>query len=115
MLILFVLLTIFYRGNVMSTATLFLVQASFSALNTTLEQLKTLLQPEDAVVLMGDAVLAFVQTEHATLLSNMTKLYVLEADHKQIAQVTTAYPVHLLSYADWATLCLAHQRIVTLK
>lgn len=99
----------------MSKATLFLVQAPFSALNSSLEQLKTLLQAEDTVVFMGDAVLSFMQHDQLTHLPHMPKLYVLENDVKQIIATYLPRHVQVLSYADWADLCLIHQRIVTLK
>ena len=96
----------------MSTATLFLIQAPFSALATRLEQLKTLQQPEDAVVLMGDAVLALIKPDD---FAEYPQLYVLETDAKQFATLSLPSFVHVLSYADWATLCLKHQRIITLQ
>lgn len=99
----------------MSEATLFLVQASFSALNASLQQLKTLAQPEDSVVLMGDAVLSFTHSEYLSHLTETKKLYVLEAERKQILHTNFSHAVQVLSYADWADLCLIHQRIVTLK
>lgn len=99
----------------MSEATLFLVQASFSALNTALKQLETLSQPEDTVVFMGDSVLSLMQYDHLIDLPHLTKLYILESDAKQLIDNYLPRHIHVLSYADWADVCLAHQRIMTLK
>ena len=94
----------------MSDANLFLIQASFDSTATILAELNALYAPQDSVVLMGDAVL---HQQHP-LCAQLDKIYVLEND-AEILNGHLAENVQPINYAAFATLCLTHQRCISLK
>ncbi|OFE42930.1 DsrH/TusB family sulfur metabolism protein [Acinetobacter towneri] len=94
----------------MTDANLYLIQASFDSTTTSLAQLNAMYAPQDSVVLMGDAVLH----QHHPLCAQLDKIYVLEND-AEILNGHLAKNVHPIDYAAFATLCLAHQRCISLK
>lgn len=94
----------------MTDANLYLIQASFDGTATSLAQLNAMYAPQDSVVLMGDAVLH----QHHPLCAQLDKIYVLEND-AEILNGHLAKNVHPIDYAAFATLCLAHQRCISLK
>ena len=94
----------------MTDANLYLIQASFDSTATSLAQRNAMYAPQDSVVLMGDAVLH----QHHPLCAQLDKIYVLEND-AEILNGHLAKNVHPIDYAAFATLCLAHQRCISLK
>ncbi|USE84667.1 DsrH/TusB family sulfur relay protein [Acinetobacter tibetensis] len=94
----------------MLTATLFLIQSDYSSVNTKLVQLQSLLQSSDSVVLMGDAVL---HAQHDTL-QQVERLYVLDTDAALLIQQLPTH-IQVISYAQFADICLAHTRCMTIK
>lgn len=94
----------------MTDANLYLIQASFDSTATSLAQLNAMYAPQDSVVLMGDAVLH----QHHPLCAQLDKIYVLEND-AEILNGHLAKNVHPIDYAAFTTLCLAHQRCISLK
>lgn len=94
----------------MTDANLYLIQASFDSTATILAELNALYAPQDSVVLMGDAVLY----QHHPLCAQLDKIYVLDND-AEIFNGHLAKNVHPINYATFATLCLAHQRCISLK
>lgn len=94
----------------MKSSTLFLIQSSYASSQQTFSKLQQLATTDDCLVLIGDAVLhamdpsiqkfdcAIIETEQALLPAEVR---------------TDAF--NILSYADFAALCLSFNRIVTLK
>ena len=94
----------------MLTATLYLIQSDYSSSEAKLAQLHSLLHNGDSVVLMGDAVL---HAHHASLAA-LEQLYVLETD--AILLSNPAPPqLNVISYSQFADICLAHTRCMTIK
>lgn len=87
--------------------TLFLVQSDFLSTPIHFEQLHQVKSENDAIVLMGEAVL---QHHH---LKNDAHVYALESEKDLLAQQTTN--IQWLSYTDFATLCLNYSRCISLK
>lgn len=94
----------------MTDANLYLIQARFDSTAAILAELNALYAPQDSVVLMGDAVLH----QHHPLCAHLDKIYVLEND-VEILNGHLAENLHPIDYAAFATLCLAHQRCISLK
>ena len=94
----------------MTDANLYLIQARFDSTAAILAELNALYAPQDSVVLMGDAVLH----QHHPLCAQLDKIYVLDID-AEIFNGHLAKNVHPINYATFATLCLAHQRCISLK
>lgn len=94
----------------MSNHTLYLIQSSYAATAQILEQLSQIYTRGDQVVLMGEAVL---QLEHA-LLQNLPQIHMLENDAELLAQPLPDQ-VKLLTYADFADLCLGFNRCISMK
>ena len=94
----------------MTDANLYLIQASFDSTATILAELNALYAPQDSVVLMGDAVLH----QHHPICAQLDKIFVLDND-AEIFNGHLAKNVHPINYATFATLCLAHQRCISLK
>ena len=94
----------------MLISTLFLIQSDYSSASTKLVQLQPLLQCSDSVVLMGDAVL---HAQHDAL-QHVERLYVLDTD---AALLTPQLPTHIqvISYTQFADICLAHTRCMSIK
>ena len=94
----------------MSNKSLYLVQSTFSATPNVLSKLQQLYSPEDTVVLMGESVL---QLQHP-FLQALNKVYVLDTDAEILAGQTTEN-LKLISYAEFADLCLDHSRCIRLN
>ena len=94
----------------MSNKSLYLVQSTFSATPNVLSKLQQLYSPEDTVVMMGESVL---QLQHP-LLQALNKVYVLDTDAEILAGQTTEN-LKLISYAEFADLCLDHSRCIRLN
>lgn len=94
----------------MTDANLYLIQARFDSTAAILAELNALYAPQDSVVMMGDAVLH----QHHPLCAQLDKIYVLDND-AEIFNGHLAKNVHPINYATFATLCLAHQRCISLK
>lgn len=94
----------------MSNKSLYLVQSTFSATPNVLSKLQQLYSPEDTVVMMGESVL---QLQHP-FLQALNKVYVLDNDAEILAGQTTEN-LQLISYAEFADLCLDHSRCIRLN
>lgn len=94
----------------MSQPTLFLIQSEFSKTATCLEQWTKMSNANDAIVLMGDAVL-FAQDPS---IQQHPLVYVLETDLDLTATVLTEN-VKTLSYAAFADLVLDFKHCISLK
>ena len=94
----------------MSNKSLYLVQSTFSATTNVLSKLQQLYSPEDTVVMMGESVL---QLQHP-FLQALNKVYVLDTDAEILAGQTTEN-LKLISYAEFADLCLDHSRCIRLN
>lgn len=94
----------------MSNKSLYLVQSTFSATPNVLSKLQQIYSPEDTVVMMGESVL---QLQHP-FLQALNKVYVLDTDAEILAGQTTEN-LKLISYAEFADLCLDHSRCIRLN
>ncbi|MGB9190348.1 MULTISPECIES: DsrH/TusB family sulfur metabolism protein [unclassified Acinetobacter] len=94
----------------MSNKSLYLVQSTFSATPNVLSKLQQVYSPEDTVVLMGESVL---QLQHP-FLQPLNKVYVLDNDAEILAGQTTEN-LQLISYAEFANICLNHGRCIRLN
>lgn len=94
----------------MSNKSLYLVQSTFSATPNVLSKLQQVYSPEDTVVLMGESVL---QLQHP-FLQPLNKVYVLDNDAEILAGQTTKN-LQLISYAEFANICLNHGRCIRLN
>ena len=94
----------------MSNASLYLVQSDFAATPAALAKLQQLYQASDCVVLMGEALL-HVQY---TALQQINCIYVLETDVEILAGQQTQN-MQLISYAQFAELCLNYTRCIRLN
>lgn len=94
----------------MLTATLYLIQSDYSSAEAKLTQLQSMLHSGDCVVLMGDAVL---HAHHVALLS-LEQLYVLDTDAALLSSPKPAQ-LNVISYSQFADICLAHTRCMTIK
>ncbi|MBF7687249.1 hypothetical protein [Acinetobacter rathckeae] len=86
----------------MQSSTLFLVQSSYANTEKQLQRLNALLQTDDAIVIMGEAIL------HAHLIPTTHKVYVLDSE-KQL--LTTDIP-QVIDYATFAALTLQHSKVI---
>ena len=95
---------------IMSNNSLYLVQSNFSATPSVLSKLEQLYSPEDSVVLMGESVLQFQQS----FLQQLKYLYVLETDAEILAGQKIEN-MQIISYAEFADICLKHSRCIRLN
>ena len=95
---------------IMSNNSLYLVQSNFSATPSVLSKLEQLYSPEDSVVLMGESVLQFQQS----FLQQLKCLYVLKTDAEILAGQKVEN-MQIISYAEFADICLKHSRCIRLN
>jgi sulfur relay protein TusB/DsrH len=93
----------------MSNKTLYLVQSSFHTADTHLNKLANVFTEQDAVVLMGDAVL---HHQHETLTHHLN-VYALTNDLEVLGQV--GHDLINIGYDQFADLCLQFTRCISLK
>ncbi|WP_313035821.1 DsrH/TusB family sulfur metabolism protein [Acinetobacter sp.] len=94
----------------MSNKSLYLVQSTFSATPSVLSKLQQIYSPEDTIVLMGEAVL---ELSHP-FLQQLNNVYVLDTDAEILAGQKTEN-LQLISYAEFADICLNHTRCIRLN
>ena len=94
----------------MTNNTLYLIQSSFNASPAMLEKLKQLYITNDAVVLMGEAVLY----ANSVLTDGISQVYVLENEAENLAQLESAQ-IEVISYNQFADLALKFKRSIRLK
>jgi len=94
----------------MTHKSLYLLQSSFSATPAALEKLAQLYSPEDSVVLMGESVLQFKQP----FLQQLDRIYVLDTDAEILAGQSSQH-LQIISYAEFADLCLNYSRCIRLN
>lgn len=94
----------------MQTSTLYLIQSDYSSTAAKLDQLQALLQSNAHIVLMGDSVLH----AHHPALQQAEQLFVLDPDAALLGSVAPQH-VQVISYPQFAEICLAHTRCMTIK
>ncbi|TCB50637.1 hypothetical protein E0H80_07335 [Acinetobacter sp. ANC 4779] len=94
----------------MSNKSLYLVQSTFSATPSVLAKLEQLHSPEDTVILMGESVLQLQQP----FLQKLNCIYVLETD-AEILAVQKTENMQIISYKEFADICLNHTRCIRLN
>ncbi|CAB1223001.1 DsrH/TusB family sulfur metabolism protein [Acinetobacter bouvetii] len=94
----------------MSNKSLYLVQSIFSATPAVLDKLQQLYTPEDTIILMGESVL---QLQHP-FLQQLQQLYILDRDAEILAGQSAAN-MHIISYDEFADICLKHSRCIRLN
>lgn len=94
----------------MSDQTLYLIQSSFNATPAMLRKLEQVYAENDAVVLMGEAVL------HASsaCVQHLKKIYVLENEVENLTPHHLAN-IHVISYDQFADVVLNFKRNIRLK
>ncbi|WP_252152438.1 DsrH/TusB family sulfur relay protein [Acinetobacter terrae] len=95
---------------IMSNKSLYLLQSNFSATPSVLAKLEQLYSPEDTVILMGESVLQFQQP----FLQQLNCIYVLDRDAEILAGQKTEN-MKIISYAEFADICLNHNRCIRLN
>lgn len=94
----------------MQNSTLFLIQAPFSQMDKTWQELSDMANTNDAIVIMGDAILQI----NASIIDRFARLYCLSNEHSLLAdQFKVA--VKMIDYAQFADLVVQFERCVTLK
>lgn len=94
----------------MSTKSLYLVQSNFSATPSALAKLEQIYSPEDTIVLMGESVLQFQQP----FLQQVNYIYILDRDAEILAGQKIEN-IKIISYAEFADICLSHTRCIRLN
>ena len=94
----------------MSNKSLYLVQSNFSTTPSALAKLEQLYSSEDTVILMGESVLQFQQP----FLQQLICIYVLENDAEILAGQKTEN-MKVISYDEFADICLNHTRCIRLN
>ena len=110
----------------MNSQTLYLIQSNFTHTENALNQLAQMYSPDDAIVLMGDAVLHIGSEQLNNLISTTLKikstLFILENDAQLLAKQTlgsiqnsTHHSIQIISYAEFSELVLKYRRCISLK
>ena len=94
----------------MSNKSLYLLQSSFSATPAVVAKLEKMYSPEDSVVLMGESVLQFEQP----FLQQLNCVYVLDTDAEILAGKEVKN-MQIISYAEFADICLDYTRCIRLN
>ena len=99
----------------MSDKTLYLVQSTASNTTQCIQQLQLLLDSDDAVVLMGDSVLALNSTD---ILQFSKPVYVLDLDLQLLPQAVIdefSQQLTVIDYSGFTDLVLNFKRCISLK
>ena len=91
----------------MSNKSLYLLQSSFSATPAVVKKLEHVYSPEDSVILMGESVLQYEQP----FLQQLNCIYVLDSDAEILAGKEVKN-MQIISYAEFADICLNHTRCI---
>ena len=94
----------------MSNKSLYLLQSSFSATPAVVAKLEKMYSPKDSVVLMGESVLQFEQP----FLQQLNCIYVLDTDAEILAGKEVKN-MQIISYAEFADICLDYTRCIRLN
>lgn len=94
----------------MSNKSLYLLQSSFSATPAVVAKLEKMYSPKDSVVLMGESVLQFEQP----FLQQLNCIYVLDTDAEILAGKEVKN-MQIISYAEFADICLNYTRCIRLN
>lgn len=94
----------------MTDKTLYLIQSSFANTESVLNKLTQIYAHQDAIVLMGDAVLFY----EAAQLQNKDPIYVLEND-AEILPTQPQKQIQRITYAEFSDLVLNFKRSISLK
>lgn len=94
----------------MSNQSLYLVQSTFAATDTTLSKLAQIYSVQDTVILMGEAVL---KLSHP-FVQQLQGLYILDKD-AEILVDQMPENVTVISYAEFADICLQYTRCIRLN
>lgn len=93
----------------MSNKSLYLIQSSYSATPSALSKLAQTYSSEDLVILMGESVLHF---QH-TFIQQLNQFYILDRDAEILASQILENAI-VISYEQFADLCLAYSRCIRL-
>lgn len=94
----------------MTNQTLYLIQSNYANTEMILTELNTMIDSNDSIVLMGDAVF-FNQSLNTQICSN---LYVLENDAENVPNIESV-DFKIIGYDQFSDLILDYTRFVTLK
>ena len=94
----------------MSNKSLYLLQSNFSATPTVVAKLEKMYSPEDSVILMGESVLQL----ELPFLQQLNCIYVLDTDAEILASQDVKN-MQIISYAEFADICLTHTRCIRLN
>ena len=94
----------------MQNSTLFLIQAPFSQMDKTWQELSDMANADDSIVIMGDAILQI----NTSIINRCAGLHCLSNEHSLLADQFKA-AVKILDYAQFADLVVQFERCVTLK
>lgn len=94
----------------MSNHTLYLIQSNYTNTPAILNKLNQMIQGDDSVVLMGDAVF-FNESAYIKSCSN---LYILENDAENLPSIESS-ATQIIDYDEFSDLVLNFKRCVTLK
>ncbi|WP_180102026.1 DsrH/TusB family sulfur metabolism protein [Acinetobacter sp. YH12126] len=95
----------------MSNSTLYLVQASYANTLQHIQQLASLINPEDSIILMGEAVLHIADEQ----IQQFGTCYVLENDAEILSKSMNYSHMKVIDYAAFTDLCLRFKRCISLK
>lgn len=92
--------------------TLYQLQMSYYQQDKILSQLQQIIQPQDSILLLGDAIFS-VQHPILSTLAQKHRVYILHYDEK----IYPKYPdfIHVLDDKTWVDLILKHQRCISFK
>lgn len=100
--------------------TLYMLQGNYQQSFNHLQQLKSLLLPQDMVILLGEAVFAYLDFQlSADFVHLSAQFWVLDEEYQHLnhqaqEQLQTPLTVSVMSFDDWVDFILNHQRCVRL-
>lgn len=94
----------------MQNKSLYLIQSDYAKTAQTLDKVEQIHSVEDAIVLMGDAVLWIEDSR----LQNKPNVFILEHDTALLADSAPTY-IQVISYAEFADLVLSYTRCISFQ
>ncbi|ANF81751.1 sulfur relay protein TusB [Acinetobacter sp. NCu2D-2] len=96
----------------MSNPTLYLIQSQYGATAAVLKQLKQIFSSNDQVVFMGESVLVLNDLQGLT--DAFAKIAVLDTESELLAEPINPN-IQIISYDEFAALCLQFTRCISMK
>ena len=100
----------FYIGNTIMQATLFLIQSNAITSLASIKKLRTVYQEHDQVVFLGESVLALSEE----LINGLAHCYILK-NEASFLNPDLKTVVNYLNYDDFSNLILQFERCISLK